>query len=171
MNPRPGATCRSRLSTAAVTLSTWPGAEPFWMIDEENDTFFHVSRQGQILSRHYAPGFRGGYSPTPEAGEPTRVRGAGFEGIAISPDGNTVYGGHQTALATFPEGEADVTFIAALHIPTNTWRVYKVPLDPVTDSATTWLVVAPADPQKGGVYDVKSGAQGQSLDGSEFSTW
>lgn len=103
----------------------------FWMIDEENETFFHVSRQGQILSRHYAPGFRGGYSPTPDAGEPTRVRGAGFEGIAISPDGNTVYGGHQTALATFPEGEANVTFIAALHIPTNTWRTYKIPLDPV----------------------------------------
>jgi hypothetical protein len=103
----------------------------FWMIDEENDTFFHVSREGQILSRHFAPGFRGGYSPTLEAGEPTRVRGAGFEGIAISPDGNTVYGGHQTALATFPEGEGDVTFIAALHIPTDTWRIYKVPLDPV----------------------------------------
>ena len=47
----------------------------------------------------------------------------------------------------------------------------KVPLDPVTDSAATWLVIAPADPQKGGVYDVKSGAQGKALDGSEFSTW
>jgi hypothetical protein len=59
------------------------------------------------------------------------VRGAGFEGIAISPDGNTIYGGHQTALLTFPAGEADVTFIAALHVPTNTWRTYKVPLDAV----------------------------------------
>ena len=47
----------------------------------------------------------------------------------------------------------------------------SVPLDPVTDSATTWIVVAPEDPQKGGVYDVKSGAQGKALDGSEFSTW
>ncbi len=103
----------------------------FWMIDEENETFLHVSRQGQILSRHYPPGFRGSNSPTPEAGAPTRVRGAGFEGIALSPDGNTVYGGHQTALITFPEGEADVTFIAALHVPTNTWRTYKAPLDPV----------------------------------------
>jgi len=46
-----------------------------------------------------------------------------------------------------------------------------VPLDPVTDSATTWIVVAPEDPQKGGVQDVKSGAQGKALDGSEFSTW
>ena len=47
----------------------------------------------------------------------------------------------------------------------------SVPLDPVTESAATWLVVAPEDPQKGGVYDVRSGAQGKALDGSEFSTW
>jgi general secretion pathway protein G len=47
----------------------------------------------------------------------------------------------------------------------------KVPLDPITESATTWLVVAPEDPQKGGVFDVKSGAQGKGLDGTEFSMW
>jgi len=47
----------------------------------------------------------------------------------------------------------------------------SVPLDPVTDSATTWIVLAPEDPQKGGVNDVKSGAPGKALDGSEFSTW
>lgn len=104
----------------------------FWMIDEENETFLHVSRAGQIISRHYAPGFRGSNSPTPAAGAPTRVRGAGFEGIALSPDGKTVYGGHQTAQVEFPAGEADVTFIAALHVPTETWRIYKVPLDPVS---------------------------------------
>ena len=46
-----------------------------------------------------------------------------------------------------------------------------VPLDPVTDSATTWIVLVPEDPQKGGVYDVRSGAPGKALDGSEFSTW
>jgi len=47
----------------------------------------------------------------------------------------------------------------------------SVPLDPVTDSASTWIVVAPEDPQKGGVFDVKSGAVGKAIDGSEFSTW
>ena len=47
----------------------------------------------------------------------------------------------------------------------------SVPLDPVTDSASTWIVVAPEDPQKGGVFDVKSGAAGKAIDGSEFSTW
>ena len=47
----------------------------------------------------------------------------------------------------------------------------KVPLDPITDSAATWVVVPPADPQKSGVFDVKSGAPGKAIDGSEFSTW
>lgn len=47
----------------------------------------------------------------------------------------------------------------------------KVPLDPITESATTWQVVAPEDPQKSGVYDVRSGAPGTALDGTEFSTW
>jgi general secretion pathway protein G len=47
----------------------------------------------------------------------------------------------------------------------------KVPVDPITESATTWVVVAPEDPQKGGVYDVKSGAQGKSSDGSVYSEW
>ena len=47
----------------------------------------------------------------------------------------------------------------------------KVPVDPITESATTWVVVAPEDPQKGGVYDVKSGAQGKSSDGSVYAEW
>jgi general secretion pathway protein G len=47
----------------------------------------------------------------------------------------------------------------------------KVPLDPITDADTTWIVVPPEDPQKGGVFDVRSGAQGKALDGTEFSTW
>ncbi len=46
-----------------------------------------------------------------------------------------------------------------------------VPLDPVTDSTRTWLVVQPPDPQTGGVYDVRSGAPGQGKDGSEYVQW
>lgn len=49
--------------------------------------------------------------------------------------------------------------------------LHKVPLDPITESATTWIPVPPPDPQKTGVYDVRSGAQGKALDGTEFSTW
>jgi general secretion pathway protein G len=48
----------------------------------------------------------------------------------------------------------------------------SVPYDPVTESKTTWVIVPPEDPQKGGgVYDVKSGAQGKASDGTLFSEW
>ena len=47
----------------------------------------------------------------------------------------------------------------------------KVPIDPVTDSATTWIVVRSEDPQKTGVYDVKSGATGKASDGTEYAQW
>jgi general secretion pathway protein G len=47
----------------------------------------------------------------------------------------------------------------------------KVPLDPITESTSTWQIVQPEDPQKGGVYDVRSGAPGKGKDGSEFSQW
>ena len=35
-----------------------------------------------------------------------------------------------------------------------------LPVDPITQRADTWVVVPPADPEKGGVFDVHSGAQG-----------
>ena len=47
----------------------------------------------------------------------------------------------------------------------------RVPLDPVTESASTWLVVPPEDLQRGGVYDVRSGAPGRGQDGTEFVQW
>ena len=52
----------------------------------------------------------------------------------------------------------------------------KVPEDPFTKSADTWQTVpAESDPNnpsaEPGIYDVKSGAQGQALDGSNYSDW
>ncbi|MEJ8834857.1 type II secretion system protein [Ramlibacter sp. AN1133] len=47
----------------------------------------------------------------------------------------------------------------------------KVPEDPVTESASTWVVIPPDKPDKGGVFDVKSGAPGHSLAGDAYSTW
>ena len=47
----------------------------------------------------------------------------------------------------------------------------KIPVDPVTDSDTTWVVVPPQDAAKGGVYDVQSGAPGRALDGTAYSEW
>jgi general secretion pathway protein G len=46
-----------------------------------------------------------------------------------------------------------------------------VPRDPITDSTETWLIVPPReqDPQVGGVYDLKSGAEGSTLDGQPYA--
>jgi general secretion pathway protein G len=34
----------------------------------------------------------------------------------------------------------------------------KIPVDPVTERANTWVVIAPQDPKLGGMYDVKRSA-------------
>lgn len=47
----------------------------------------------------------------------------------------------------------------------------KIPPDPMTDSATTWLTFPPDEAGKGGVFDVKSGASGTGLDGSAYDKW
>lgn len=47
----------------------------------------------------------------------------------------------------------------------------KVPVDPVTGSADTWISVAPPDPKLGGVYDVHSGSSDQAEDGTTYSEW
>lgn len=51
-----------------------------------------------------------------------------------------------------------------------------IPKDPFTESDSTWQAVpAEPDPQRPtaepGVYDVKSGADGTSLDGTPYSGW
>lgn len=46
-----------------------------------------------------------------------------------------------------------------------------VPPDPITDSATTWVVVPVDDPESEGISDVSSGAQGVAKDGSAFAEW
>ena len=45
-----------------------------------------------------------------------------------------------------------------------------IPVDPVTDSATTWIVVPPKDGSKA-VFDVKSGARQRARDGSDYASW
>lgn len=46
-----------------------------------------------------------------------------------------------------------------------------LPRDPITDSRETWIIVPPEDPARGGVYDVKSGAPGVSIDGQPYAEW
>lgn len=47
----------------------------------------------------------------------------------------------------------------------------RIPPDPLTDSETTWSIVPPDDPRKGGVFDVHSGAPGNARDGTPYASW
>lgn len=48
----------------------------------------------------------------------------------------------------------------------------KVPPDPITESPDTWVVVPPPTGEtREGVYDVRSGAPGKSLDGEAYESW
>ncbi|MBV6319922.1 type II secretion system protein [Duganella violaceipulchra] len=46
-----------------------------------------------------------------------------------------------------------------------------MPVDPITDSDTTWVIVPPEDATKGGVYNIKSGAPGNDRSGKPYSDW
>ncbi len=47
----------------------------------------------------------------------------------------------------------------------------SLPLDPITDSSLTWVIVPPDAPEKGGVFDLKSGAAGNARNGTEYREW
>ena len=47
----------------------------------------------------------------------------------------------------------------------------RIPPDPITESAATWVTVPPEQTEKGRVFDVKSGAPGVALDGTPYETW
>jgi general secretion pathway protein G len=48
----------------------------------------------------------------------------------------------------------------------------SVPVDPMTDSASTWVVVAPADASaKGRVADIRSGTAARASDGRLLADW
>jgi general secretion pathway protein G len=44
-----------------------------------------------------------------------------------------------------------------------------VPVDPITESATTWVTIAPPDDaSRAGVYDIRSGADGNTSNGTPY---
>ena len=45
-----------------------------------------------------------------------------------------------------------------------------VPVDPVTESDRSWILLPPKDPEQTGVADVKSGATGNTRDGKPYET-
>jgi general secretion pathway protein G len=46
-----------------------------------------------------------------------------------------------------------------------------LPIDPITESSATWVLVAPDDGSKGGVYSIRSGAPGNGRDGRPYQEW
>jgi len=49
--------------------------------------------------------------------------------------------------------------------------IRHIPPDPITESDSTWVTIPPDDPEKGLVYDVRSGAEGNATDGSQYQDW
>jgi general secretion pathway protein G len=47
----------------------------------------------------------------------------------------------------------------------------NLPVDPFTESANSWVIVSPDTPDKGIVFDIKSGSPGKGLDGSDYKDW
>jgi general secretion pathway protein G len=45
----------------------------------------------------------------------------------------------------------------------------QIPIDPMTESPGTWVVVSPGGIAAGGIHDVRSGAPGRTADGKAFS--
>ena len=46
-----------------------------------------------------------------------------------------------------------------------------IPVDPITESKTSWLTVDSPEPEAKGVIDVKSGASGSSTDGVAYANY
>lgn len=44
-----------------------------------------------------------------------------------------------------------------------------MPFDPITESSETWILIPPASGASGGVYDIKSGADGYARGGKPFN--
>lgn len=48
----------------------------------------------------------------------------------------------------------------------------RLPVDPITESEATWVIVAPEEGSSpGAVYDIRSGAPGNGRDGRPYAEW
>jgi general secretion pathway protein G len=45
----------------------------------------------------------------------------------------------------------------------------SLPIDPITESSSTWILIPPEDATKGNLYGIKSGAPGNSRSGKPYS--
>lgn len=46
----------------------------------------------------------------------------------------------------------------------------NVPVDPITQSSRTWIIIPPTPPAQGRVFDLRSGAKGRSKTGQAYSS-
>lgn len=49
--------------------------------------------------------------------------------------------------------------------------LHTVPVDPISESAETWLATPPPEPERGMIYNIHSGAEGQAQDGTYYADW
>ena len=47
----------------------------------------------------------------------------------------------------------------------------NLPFDPMANSSTGWVIVPPDEEAKGAVFDIRSSAAGNAIDGSRYATW
>lgn len=47
----------------------------------------------------------------------------------------------------------------------------SMPVDPITGASDSWVVIPPADPKQGGVYDIVSGSDQSAIDGTPFNRY
>jgi general secretion pathway protein G len=47
----------------------------------------------------------------------------------------------------------------------------SMPVDPITESSSTWVLVAPEDTTKGALYSIRSGAPGNDRSGRPYAEW
>ncbi len=46
-----------------------------------------------------------------------------------------------------------------------------LPMDPLTGSTSTWIIVPPDGSDKGNVFDIKSGSPDKGMDGTAYKDW
>ena len=46
-----------------------------------------------------------------------------------------------------------------------------LPVDPIADSDTGWIIVPPEDTDQGAVYSIRSSAEGKGRNGKPFAEW
>lgn len=49
--------------------------------------------------------------------------------------------------------------------------IRKLPIDPITEQSTSWLLTPPEPPLEGDIYDIHSGSKAIAKDGTKYADW